>query len=131
MTDRPTPETDAAYFAQGATMYSMAGIMKGLERERDEAREDAEKAKAFKRVMKDDNAKLRRELDELNKRLIEVSQHGVDLLIEREDLRKEVAAERALADRLGHSIKRLSDLSPLIYAHAMDDLTAWKEARSE
>jgi hypothetical protein len=37
---RPTPETDAAYFAQGATMYSMAGIMKELERERDQARDD-------------------------------------------------------------------------------------------
>jgi hypothetical protein len=29
----PTPRTDAAYFANGATMYSLAGEMKLLERE--------------------------------------------------------------------------------------------------
>ena len=33
MSDTPTPRTDAAYFEQGATMYSMAGEMKKLERE--------------------------------------------------------------------------------------------------
>ena len=62
-----------------------------VKEERDEARDAAEKAKAYKRVMKEDNAKLRRELDELNKRLIEVCQYGVVCTIEREDLRKELA----------------------------------------
>lgn len=59
--------------------------------ERDEARDSAEQARAYKRVMKEDNAKLRRERDELDMRLIEVSQFGVVAAIEREDLRKELA----------------------------------------
>jgi hypothetical protein len=32
-THTPTPRTDAAYFAPGATMYSLAGEMKLVERE--------------------------------------------------------------------------------------------------
>jgi hypothetical protein len=35
-----TPRTDAAYFASGATMYDMAGEMKKLERELNEANAD-------------------------------------------------------------------------------------------
>ena len=68
MNDRPTPETDAFFrtFVHGQAAPSHAEYydrMRRLERERDEAREAAEKAKAFKRVMKEDNAKLRRDLD--------------------------------------------------------------------
>ena len=189
MNDRPTPETDAevtSYFEKKhppiVCYHELAKFARRLERERDEARDATEKAKAFKRVMKDENAKLRRdldkaqrdadtflenfgktqerainaerELDELDKRLIEVSQFGVVAAIEREDLRtklddalafnmrasrdaslyasmlhEKLEAERALADRMGHSIERLCNMSPLIYAHAMDDLNAWKEAR--
>ena len=47
------------------------------------------------------------------------------------ELRGKLERERALADRLGQSLLRLSGMSPLIHAHAMDDLSAWKEARSE
>lgn len=99
MTDRPTPETDAAEMpidridtvASRPSCVVISDFTRKLERERDEAREAAEKAKAYKRVMKEDNAKLRREIDELNKRLIEVCQYGVVCTIEREDLRKELA----------------------------------------
>lgn len=72
MNERPTPETDAnaecgqednSPFAP-VREWVYASFARRLERERDEAREATEKAKAFKRVMKDDNAKLRRELDE-------------------------------------------------------------------
>ena len=157
MNERPTPETDAEVNELvTSNTYNMviASFARRLERERDEAREAAEKAKAYKRVLKEDNAKLRRENDELDKRLIEVSQFGVVASIEREDLRtklddalafnmrasrdaslyasmlhEKLEAERALADRVGHSIERLCNMSPLIYAHAMDDLNAWKEAR--
>lgn len=99
MNERPTPETDAMIetdahrieeYSTPLTAYlRMRELARTLERERDEAREAAEKAKAYKRVMKEDNAKLRRELDELNKRLIEVCQYGVVCTIEREDLHKE------------------------------------------
>lgn len=92
MTDRPTPETDVKA-SPHIGFYSCATVpadfARRLERERDEARE---------------------ELDELNKRLIEVSRMGVDLLIEREDLRKGVAVERALADRLAHALDRMLHL---------------------
>lgn len=61
MNERPTPETDAAvHFCTWADLK----VARRIERERDEAREATEKAKAFKRVLKDENAKLRRELDE-------------------------------------------------------------------
>lgn len=88
--ERPTPETDAIEQGMfGSDSKLIADFARRLERERDEARDAAEKAKAFKRMLKEDNAKLRRELDELNKRLIEVCQYGVVCTIEREDLHKE------------------------------------------
>ena len=59
-----------------------------------------------------------------DKRDYELRQHARYLERERD-------TERALADRLGQSLLRLSGMSPLIHAHAMDDLAAWKEARSE
>lgn len=70
MTDRPKPETDAAIHVCSDTTsewhgdWVSADDARRLERERDEARDAAEKAKAYKRVLKDENAKLRRELDE-------------------------------------------------------------------
>lgn len=72
MTDRPTPETDLAEMpidridtvASRPSCVVISDFTRKLERERDEARDAAEKAKAFKRVMKDENAKLRREVDE-------------------------------------------------------------------
>lgn len=67
MNDRPTPETDANA-SPHIGFYSCATVpadfARRLERERDEARDATEKAKAYKRVLKEDNAKLRRELDE-------------------------------------------------------------------
>jgi hypothetical protein len=39
----PTPRTDEAYFATGATMYSLAGEMKLLERELTAAKEECER----------------------------------------------------------------------------------------
>lgn len=139
MSERPTPETDAEVNELvTSNTYNMvtASFSRRLERERDEAREAAEKAKAFKRVLKEDNAKLRRELDELNKRLVEVSKLGVDLLIEREDLRKGVAVERALADRLAHALDRMLHLhdNGTWYGKRPDErarevLKKWKETR--
>lgn len=68
MTDRPTPEADALHEKRMSRdvmsqYFEMLNLSRRLERERDEARDAAEKAKAFKRVMKEDNAKLRRELE--------------------------------------------------------------------
>lgn len=135
MTDRPTPETDAMietdahrieeYSAPLTAYCRMCELARTLERERDEwrkkavdlharhknaledieaemqaceeARDAAEKAKAYKRVMKEDNAKLRREL----------------------------ATERALGDRLANALSIAlgeSDISNAAY-------DAWEEAR--
>lgn len=61
-------ETDAhrieEYFAPLTAYRRMCELAKTLECERDEARDSAQQARAYKRVLKDDNAKLRRELDE-------------------------------------------------------------------
>jgi hypothetical protein len=62
-----TPETDAEVNElKSATTYNMvwAEFARKLERERDEARADAEKAKAYKKVLKTTNANLKRERDE-------------------------------------------------------------------
>jgi hypothetical protein len=68
-TDTPTPETDSAYIQcpnEGAWDFRIRQekTMAKLERERDEARADAEKAKAYKKVLKTTNANLKRERDE-------------------------------------------------------------------
>lgn len=70
MTDRPTPESDETHrlnclpsTPEEVAYRYMLNLSRRLERERDEAREAAEKAKAYKRVLKQDNAKLRRELE--------------------------------------------------------------------
>jgi hypothetical protein len=61
MSERPTPETDEAQFGTGRVSVDFA---RKLERERDEAREDAQKSKAYKRVLKVTNENLKRERDE-------------------------------------------------------------------
>lgn len=65
MTNRPTPETDDVAWLSNLLQYETvdANLARRLERERDEARDAAEKSKAYKRVLKEDNAKLRRERD--------------------------------------------------------------------
>jgi acyl carrier protein len=42
-----TPETDAAYFAPGATMYSLAGVTKTLERQRDALKKELDEIKDY------------------------------------------------------------------------------------
>ena len=69
MNDTPTPETDSAYIQcpnEGAWDFRIRQekTMAKLERERNEARADAEKAKAYKKVLKTTNANLKRERDE-------------------------------------------------------------------
>lgn len=66
MNDRPTPETDAEH-AQFAMGRFTLDFCRKLERERDIAREDAKKSKAYKRVLKVTNAVLKRERDEARK----------------------------------------------------------------
>ena len=65
MKKQPTPETDAAekdMSGNGITVHTKfvtADFARKLERERDEAARNTEKAKAYKKVMKDENARLR------------------------------------------------------------------------
>lgn len=147
MNDRPTPKTDETHrlnclpsTPQETAYRFVLDLSRRLERERDATRDELdyrtkerdeawdaiEKARAYKRVMKRDNAKLRRERDDA---LLFNMRASRDASLYASMLHEKLDAERALADRLGHLIERLSDLSPLIYAHAMDDLTAWEEAR--
>lgn len=129
MSNQPTPETDAieqgmfgsdskliADFARRlererddlldrltALEHSMPIELATLERERDEARDVAKKAKAYKRVLKEDNAKLRREL----------------------------AAERALADRLANALmacERWVNQPCDVKTEANKALMEWKKA---
>jgi hypothetical protein len=64
-----TPETDGewnriACYDHPQFEQCIAEFARKLERERDEARADAEKAKAYKKVLKTTNANLKRERDE-------------------------------------------------------------------
>lgn len=69
---KDTPETKDAYQQRDgedamAHEIRRAQTMEKLERERDEARDAAEKAKAYKRVLKQTNAQLKRERDKHQK----------------------------------------------------------------
>jgi len=75
LTIAPTPRTDAAYFATGATMYSLAGEMKLLERELAAAKAECERLTANQRQpaedifvshLCDELARLRAEVEQLN-----------------------------------------------------------------
>lgn len=96
---------------------ALVELLNGLERERDEAREQL-------RLANIDCYAALTELDAARELADRVAG-------ERDESSAQLAAERALADRLGQSLLRLSGMSPLIYAHAMDDLAAWKEARND
>ena len=106
MTDLPTPETDANAECEQDNNSPFAPVREWV-------------YASFAR-------RLERERDEARAFNMRASR---DASIYASMLHEKLESERALADRLGHSIKRLSNMSPLIYAHAMDDLTAWKEAR--
>ena len=62
-----TPETDAAWDIFQNSPHDDAGdpwaLCSRMERERDEAIKDDEKARAYKRVLKNENARLRRMLN--------------------------------------------------------------------
>ena len=113
--ERPTPETDEAQFGTNRVSVNFA---RRLERERDEAREQL-------RLANIDCYAALTELDAGREKIAEL------LRCHHDESSAQLAAERALSDRLGQSLLRLSEMSPLIYAHAMDDLAAWKEARND
>ena len=82
---------DGFHVHTGAEAKGLCDLLNNLERERDEARDAANKAKAYKRVLKETNAQLKRERDEaraqrdrLAKALRECREDSVELLGERD-----------------------------------------------
>jgi len=55
MSEQPTPETDVALYPMNGVDIVWPEFARKLERERDEARINAEKSKAYKRVLKETN----------------------------------------------------------------------------
>ena len=55
---------DGFHINKGDEAKGLCDLLNNLERERDEARDAANKAKAYKRVLKETNAQLKRERDE-------------------------------------------------------------------
>ena len=100
-----TPETDQRAVPH-IGFYSCATVpaefARKLERERDEAREEAQKSKAYKRVLKVTNENLKRERDEaregLTSQKIVIAQHIVitDLMLERDEAREHAHRFRSL-----------------------------------
>jgi hypothetical protein len=67
--DKGTPETDAFFFRIDIDWDMEVEFARKLERERDEARINAERSKAYKRVLKVTNQNLKRERDEARENL--------------------------------------------------------------
>jgi len=67
--DKGTPETDAFFFRIDIDWDMKVEFARKLERERDEARINAERSKAYKRVLKVTNQNLKRERDEAREEL--------------------------------------------------------------
>lgn len=85
-----TPETDKAQRMAYAQEYMVpTDFARKLERERDEAMDTAQKSKAYKRVLKETNARLERERDKWAKLCGQYKQ-------ERDEARK--AARRYLTE---------------------------------
>jgi hypothetical protein len=64
-----TPETDAALYPTNGVDIVWPEFARKLERERDEARINAERSKAYKKVLKVTNGNLKRERDEAREEL--------------------------------------------------------------
>jgi hypothetical protein len=103
----PTPRTDAAYFATGATMYSLAGEMKLLERELAAAKAECERLTANQRQpaedifvshLCDELTRLRAEVERWKTVAAEMSQ-------EREHNANEASRLRAEVERLNAQVE--------------------------
>ena len=140
MTNRPTPETDEVHRQNRlpSTSFDLAyryllDLSRRLERERDEARKLLADESRDARKIFEELERAVADRDQAWERVQESSMLGVNALIRVEDLRQELAAERALADRLGEELQRLIayDLDVKIaYLNSSNAaLAAWKEAR--
>jgi hypothetical protein len=115
----PTPRTDALELeniglAWGDAQDAVLGLARELERELTESAQSL----AFQ-------TQLNREVIELEKKT----------LGERNDARAELAAERALADRLAETLANVqgdyASTGAIVPSEVDDALTAWKQARNE
>jgi hypothetical protein len=131
----PTPRTDAA-----ETLWNDAGchvvhadFARQLERENQTFR-------AAQKACEDCDAPRVDRIAELERELAEARENEIQHVLSRakaiNDLREQLAAERALADRLGTQLEGIMD--EFEYSHEVDfnsedqeALAAWKEARSE
>ena len=131
MTERPTPETDALQ-AQ-VWKPNWAAHARRLERERDEARErltalcqhfgaDGVVDLAVKLL------RLERERDNALSDAKQADTDSIRALAERNEARAQLAAERALADRLANQLDDCLQSQEDI-GWVMQALAAWKEAR--
>ena len=93
-----------------------ADFARKLERERDEARDAANKAKAYKRVLKETNAQLKRERDEARDTVESLTTTASDLLTalgnarnERDEARAEMIRWMSIAEGRGRTDETLSN----------------------
>jgi hypothetical protein len=82
VSDTPTPRTDAekrwAMDVNGSNEVVCADFARQLERELAEANETTKHAKSYKRVLKDENARLRREIESYEKEIPDCIQSAKD-----------------------------------------------------
>ncbi len=78
--ERPTPETDEfnCKWDSYSHPFQAIDLARKLERERDEARINAQKSKAYKKVLKVTNANLKNEHDKAQDALMKIEEIFVD-----------------------------------------------------
>ena len=111
LTIAPTPRTDAAYFATGATMYSLAGEMKLIERELAAAKAECERLTANQRQPAEDIF-VSHLCDEITRLRAEVERWktvAAQMSEQREHNANEASRLRAEAERLTAKIGNQAD----------------------
>jgi len=80
LNERPTPETDEfnCKWDSYSRPFEAIDLARKLERERDEARIDAERSKSYKKVMKVTNANLKSERDKAQDALMKIEEIFID-----------------------------------------------------
>lgn len=126
--DQPTPRTDEAYFAKGATMYSLAGEMKLLERELAAAKAECERFRLFTLKQDGELTRLRAQEIDYVKMISEVLKCEPRSACEQPDNRLEAPWD--LIARLRAEVERLRDQLAAAQQREAIAIASWDEERN-
>ena len=125
--DQPTPRTDEAYFANGATMYSLAGEMKLLERELAAAKAECERFRLCTLKQDAELTRLRAQEIDYVKMIAEVLKCEPRSACEQPDNRLEAPWD--VIARLRAEVERLRDELAAARQRENVAIASWDEER--